>query len=199
MLYTIEEFPDIYCDACLRDSEGKLMFLSVYGRDGVLMQMLSALELGAPTGVTAMHLVNPEGARHTVLIGDTKRLGKFAAKLPDSLFGQLKQTWVYDKALQEPDRANRIGFVLSHSAAGAPVDSSDAAWKLIRELSPVALHDKWKEPILDWCRSRSALEEVSKVTTEPLGSVRAWRVSLTDHFLAFISRGVRERTLRLGA
>lgn len=45
-LYQIEEFSDIWADACLRDSEGRLMFLSVYGRDGVLMQMLAAFELG---------------------------------------------------------------------------------------------------------------------------------------------------------
>ena len=46
-LYQIEEVSDIWADGGLRDSEGRLMFLSVYGRDGVLMQMLAAFELGA--------------------------------------------------------------------------------------------------------------------------------------------------------
>ena len=60
-LYQIEEFSDIWADACLRDSEGRLMFLSVYGRDGVLMQMLAAFELGASQrGVNQIHLVGKE-------------------------------------------------------------------------------------------------------------------------------------------
>ena len=118
-LYQIEEFSDIWADACLRDSEGRLMFLSVYGRDGVLMQMLAAFELGASQrGVNQIHLVGRDGERHRVDVGDVKRLDKHAGKLPrQNLFGPLNQMWLFDRGMRSPDRANRIGWALHSSSA----------------------------------------------------------------------------------
>ena len=67
-LYQIEEFSDIWADACLRDSEGRLMFLSVYGRDGVLMQMLAAFELGASQRASIRFTWSARMANATVLM-----------------------------------------------------------------------------------------------------------------------------------
>ena len=75
-MFRMEEFPEVWADACLRDSEGRLMFLSVYGRDGSLMQLLAAFELGRQSerGVDCIYLVGQEGERHRVDIADAKRL-----------------------------------------------------------------------------------------------------------------------------
>ena len=62
-MYRIEEFPDVWADACLRDSEGDLMFLSAYGRDGALMQMLAAFELSSSErGTDHIHLVGKDAS-----------------------------------------------------------------------------------------------------------------------------------------
>lgn len=201
MLYSLDEFPDVYADACLRDSQGTLMFLSVYGRDGVLMQMLSALELGVSGGgVSHIHLVNQEGDRHLASVGDAKRLAKHAARLPrQNLFGQLNQVWIYDKALQTLDRANRIGYVMSRQAADANA-AADDVWQLIKTLSPVALQEHWRDELIAWCRDRDALQMVGDSHLyQPLGAICAWRVSLTDHFVSHISQAVREQRLTLSA
>jgi len=131
-LYQIEEFSDIWADACLRDSEGRLMFLSVYGRDGVLMQMLAAFELGASQrGVNQIHLVGKDGERHRVDVGDVKRLDKHAGKLPrQNLFGPLNQMWLFDRGMRSPDRANRIGWALHQSSAAGRSRSTIALPRL---------------------------------------------------------------------
>ena len=203
-LYRLQEFPDIWADACLRDSSGRLIFLSVYGRDGVLMQMLSAIELGRSSerGVDRINLLDPDGQRHRADVGDAKRLAKHSGKLPkQNLFGSLNQMWLYDRCLQTPDRANRIGWVL-HSLADAGSDDGDTVfqeriWRLINLLSPVALQDHWRELVVAWLVSKSALEPMDSALYPALGRVRATRVSLSDQFTDFISQSVGAGAMRL--
>ena len=203
-LYQIEEFSDIWADACLRDSEGRLMFLSVYGRDGVLMQMLAAFELGASQrGVNQIHLVGKDGERHRVDVGDVKRLDKHAGKLPrQNLFGPLNQMWLFDRGMRSPDRANRIGWAL-HSSSAARRSAEQAEdyrhrlWQLVNLLSPVALQEHWREPVFQWCREKQAIQALDSRLYPALGNMTAMRVSLSDHFTTFISSSVRMGVLRL--
>lgn len=204
-MYRIEEFPDIWCDACLRDSEGRFLFLSVYGRDGSLMQFMAALDLGEKEkGVAHFHLADASGDRHLVDVGGTKRLAKQAGRLPrQNLFGPLSQLWLFDAKLQTPDRVNRIGFAMHYgsvTAAGygsALSDLADRAWLLVKNLSPVALLDVWREQVMAWCMEKNAVEFIGSDLYPALGPVRAARVSLTDHFTAFVSGAVREHRLQL--
>ena len=203
-LYQIEEFSDIWADACLRDSEGRLMFLSVYGRDGVLMQMLAAFELGASQrGVNQIHLVGKDGERHRVDVGDVKRLDKHAGKLPrQNLFGPLNQMWLFDRGMRTPDRANRIGWALHQSSAAKrsaeqAEDYRQRLWQLVNLLSPVALQEHWRESVFEWCREKQAIQALDSALYPALGNMTAMRVSLSDHFTAFISSSVRMGVLRL--
>ena len=219
-MYSIEEFPELWVDACLRSSDGKMMFLSVYGRDGSLMQFMSALELGAKheRGAERFHLVDAgipaasmkagQPQRHSVDVMGTERLTKVAAKLPrQTLFGQLSQMWLFDKALQAPDRANRIAWVLArpeHGGRATPnprlasgaTDTQDRIWRTVVDLSPVALLEHWREPVLNWLRTKGALSQLDDPVYPALGDVSAWRISLSDHFVAFISQEVRAGVLR---
>ena len=60
-LYRIEGYADLWVDACLRNDEGELMFLSFYGRDASAMQFIAAAELGsqAEAGISRFALVEP--------------------------------------------------------------------------------------------------------------------------------------------
>ncbi|MBU4281089.1 MAG: hypothetical protein KKG49_16375 [Gammaproteobacteria bacterium] len=202
-MYRIEEFSEIWADACLRNSDGRLMFLSYYGRDGSVMQFLASLELGhTERGLNRFHLVGADGQRHPVEVSGTERLGKHAARLPrQNLFGPLTHNWIYDKTLQSPDRANRIAWVMHRpgdAARCAPNEVNtlyDKAWQVMSDLSPVALLDHWREPCLDWCREKRAVELLDDPVYPALGQVMAMRVSLSDHFVQFVSDGVRSGLL----
>lgn len=202
-MFQVEEFPDIWADACLRDSEGHLLFLSLYGRDGSLMQILAAIELGRQSqqGVDTLHLKTADGERHTVYIPDTKRLDKHSGRLPrGNLFGQLNQTWLFDKRLVKPDRVNRIGWVLRHAAVdgrAASMRSDERVWQLINMLSPVALRDAWRGSILTWLQNHEALTVLDSTLYPALGPIQGVRVSLSDYFTEFISEEVRAHRMRL--
>lgn len=202
-MYRIEEFPEVWADACLRDDEGRFMFLSIYGRDGSLMQLLAACELSAgERGIKRFHLLAPDGTRHRTEVGDVQRLTKRTSRLPrQNLFGPISHMWLFDAALQTPDRVNRIGWALHH-ASGAHAQDADAllqecAWRLINSLSPVALLDHWRQPVIEWCQEKGAMQLAGSRLYPALGPVQAMRVSLTEHFTRFISCGVREGRLRL--
>ena len=214
-MYQIEEFPEVWADACIRDAEGRFLFLSMYGRDGSLMQFMAAMQLGAKEGgVQRFHLVGAGGYRHQAEVGGADRLSKHTARLPkQNLFGPLSQMWIYDKSLQAPDRVNRIGWALHRqlpegSPGGVLADAAtvlqtagdqlrERAWQLIKSLSPVALQDHWRGEILSWCSEKAATQTMGSDLYPVLGQVHAMRVSLTDHFLTFISDGVRAGRLRL--
>ena len=199
-MFQVEEFPEIWVDACLRNSDGRLMFLSLYGRDGSVMQFLAALELGrTERGVDRFHLVN--GAqRHPTDVESTDRLAKQSVRLPrQNLFGQLSHMWLYDKALQTPDRANRIAWVMSQRAASddnqGVAAGIERVWRTVLDLSPVALLDHWRDPLLSWCREKRAIEALDDPVYPAIGRIEATRVSLSDHFVQFVSDGVRSGLL----
>lgn len=193
-LYRVEGFADLWADACLRNDEGELMFLSFYGRDASAMQFIAAVELGnkSEAGITRFTLVNGAGQRHLVDVGPVERLGKHSGRLPrQNLFGPLSQLWIYDKRMRSIDKANRIGWIVSELQA----DVDARVWELIKLLSPVALLDAWRAPLTAWCREKGALSQLGTGRYQPIGRVQALRVSLTDHFVRHVSAAVRQRQL----
>lgn len=193
-LYRVEGYADLWVDSCLRNDEGELMFISFYGRDASAMQFVSAVELGqkAQAGITRFTLVNSAGKRHLVDVGPAERLGKHSGRLPrQNLFGPLSQMWIYDKRMRSIDKANRIGWIVSDHVG----DIDIRVWELIKHLSPIALLDGWREPLTAWCREKGAITKLGDGRYESIGRVQALRVSLTDHFVRYVSAAVRERLL----
>ncbi|ATH15497.1 hypothetical protein CHL79_25270 [Delftia acidovorans] len=192
-LYRIEGYADLWVDACLRNDEGELMFLSFYGRDASAMQFIAAAELGgqADAGISRFSLVGAGGQRQLVDLGSTDRLAKFSGRLPrQNLFGPLSHLWLYDKRLRALDKANRIGWVLATTG-----DIEARVWSLVKELAPIALLDAWQQPLLAWCQEKGAVHELGQGLYPCIGDLRALRVSITDHFIRHVSAGVRERQL----
>ena len=199
VLHRIEEFPELFVDACLRNSEGEFKFLSLYGRDGAVLQFMAAVDLGSKDGgIKSFHLVDGRGGdRHRADVGTADRLIKHAGRLPrENLFGPLSQIWIYDKHLNQIDRANRIGWIVHQQAEDGAIDALGLkTWQLVRRLSPVALLDHWREPLMAWCVEKLAVETLGNELYPAIGQVRAMRVSISDHFVKFVSDGVRQGLL----
>jgi hypothetical protein len=166
------------------------------------MQFLAALELGDKEhGVRRFHLQGKDGSSHAVEADKASDMLKLSGRLPrKNVFGPLSQTWIYDRDFSAPDRANRIGWVLHRAAEDeSPEQTRQAllgrAWDMTGRLSPVALLDVWRSPIQEWCLEKRAYEPLEDPLYPPLGGLRAMRVSITDHFLRFVSQGVREHEL----
>lgn len=201
MLFKLKELSDLYADACVRDESGQLMFLSLYGRDTAIQQLLAAFTLkAAEGGLSAFHLQEPGGQAQVVYVGNADRLEKFTGKLPrDNLFGNLAHVWLYDPALTRPDRSNRVAWVLVDSVqhASNPLEVVwDRAWDLYKLLSPVPLLDVWQHAVL----SRTGGEVVTllhETVYPPLGRIGAARISLPESFPETVSGMVKVGELTL--
>lgn len=194
-LHRIEGFADLWTDACIQNEDGDLVFLSFYGRDASAMQFISALELGKhESGITDFHLVNAQGQRQHVCAGAVDRLGKHSGRLPrQNVFGPLSHIWIYDKRLQEIDKVNRIAWIVDQEEDRHALELR--TWEMVKTLSPVALLDAWRDPLMAWCHAQGAISELGQGRYPRIGAVCAVRVSISDHFLRFVSQSVRESAL----
>ena len=201
MLFKFKELSDLYADACVRDETGRLMFLSLYGRDTAIQQLLAAFTIKVTEGgLDAFHLQHPAGESQLVHVGDADRLEKFTGKLPrDNLFGNLVHLWLYDPALVRPDRSNRVAWVLVDGVDDSP-DQTETIWArvwgLYKLLSRVPLLDTWKQAVL----SRTGDDVVTlmgETPYPPLGRIAAARISLPDHFPEIVSGMVKAGDLAL--
>lgn len=201
MLFKLKELSDLYADACVRDESGQLMFLSLYGRDTAIQQLLAAFTLkAAEGGLSAFHLQEPGGQAQVVYVGNADRLEKFTGKLPrDNLFGNLAHVWLYDPALIRPDRSNRVAWVLVDSVhpASNPLEVIwERAWALYKLLSPVPLLDTWQQAIL--LRTGGDVVTLMQETVyPPLGRIGAARISLPESFPETVSGMVKAGELAL--
>lgn len=195
-LFALRELSDIFVDACVRDESGSLLLLSCYGRDTALQQMFAAFSLPAKDGgFDALRLVAEDKREHRVTIGRAERFKKLTGRLPKhNLFGNLAQVWVYDEALLQPDRANRVGWVLAQREAEAD-DTQARVWAMVELLSPVPLLAHWRAPVLD--AIGESILRLGSSAYPPLGRIDAVRVQVPESFPAIVSQLVRAGAIGL--
>lgn len=213
-MFTLDEQSDVFADACVSDHRAQLLFVSVYGRDTSIQQLLARLH--QPTsqgGVDQLTLRSQpdravpaavRGSQQTlqVLVGDPARLDKLTGRLPRTgLLGNLLQAWIFDPVVQRLDPATGSAWLLDLNAvrvspaAPGSVDrdaarrvamEAEQAWRLVKELSPLPLLDHWMLPIL------SHLQTVQALQRPPcLGPVSALRIEMPEGFSAWVSEQVK--------
>jgi len=233
-MYTIKESPDLFVDACIRNESGQIMLLSVYGRDTATTGLLGRMQIGGREGgleeisllqeadiIYDLHSGEPIGKvpyeRHTAYVGDPRRLQKFTGRLPQGIYHNLAHMWIYDPALQQPNKAAQLGWVidkLTEPAARADGEASDPdarqaamavdqerirarIWQTVIQLSSVPLLPHWREPVLKAVWSEMVVDMSASSFCKPLGGMAAIQVHLTDDFADTISVMVKEGKLTL--
>lgn len=206
-LYRIREVSDLFVDACVRHpTSGELLFLSVYGRDGAMLEFFASFALPREQGgLTEFTLVDQEGTTSTVSVANPDGLDKLTGKLPKgNLFGNLGHAWLYDRDLAKPDRANRRawGVYPTRHLDGRAVDDlaiTDRLWQQLRDLSPVPLANEWRDTVLELATQRKFLTWLDEPggLCPPLGPVMACRIELGPDFIDEISAAVRRGALRV--
>lgn len=193
MLLTIQNFADLFVDACLRDDKSELLFLSLFGRDTSILQFFSAFSLkrnegGLIEGANAQFVLHDDAMRpHTVVVSDVDRLEKLTGRLPsENLFGPLTHAWLFDPCLTCCDRGKREAWLLDE---GTGERDAHKLWRRITELSPVPLLEHWREAIIDGLGER-LVRPLAENNAAPLGAIGGYRVHLPTGFEAFVSAAV---------
>jgi hypothetical protein len=206
-LLRVREVSDLFVDVCVREPDtGDLLFLSIFGRDGAMLNFFASFSLPpSQGGLTEFHLVDAEDIQHVVHVGKADSLAKHTGKLPakGSLFGNLTHAWLYEPRIQGVDRPNRSTWALFPLAtyACAEVQTqqgvADAVWRQVQDLSPLPLPDEWRSTVMDLCDGYVSWLDEPGVLYPPLGPIMACRIALPDAFMTRLSDAVRSGALRL--
>jgi hypothetical protein len=214
-LYRIDQVADVFVDACVRNANGIMMFLSAFGRDTAIKELLARMEIGSKgsDGLTAITLV--QGAqtadsigRIEVVLGDTKRFEKTTGRLPKCLFGNLTHLWIYDPVVQRPDKGAQQAWLLDQSIQIAGNGNGNSIlspamaarlWSTVKTLSIVPLLDHWMLAVLTYLLRDGHILQMGvgmgAFISRPVGQVGAYQVRLPDDFAEHICSMVRSGTL----
>lgn len=195
-MFQVKEVSDIFADACVRDDAGNLLFVSLYGRDGALLQLFSAFTLKRDQGgLDGFTLLDEMGECHSIGVTGVDRLEKLSGRLPKAnLFGNLAHTWLYDVRLVKRDYVNRIAWVINEvqNTDTASIDQQlrEQAWLVMKDLSPIPLLDHWQSTILALTGDQ-VIQPLAATLYPPIGRVTGFRLELNDTFISTVSDAVR--------
>lgn len=213
-MYQIQQVSDVHVDACVRNEAGQLMFLSAFGRDTAIKELMARMELGTGDNHSLSELTlkgtcDHAGESHAVMVGDPKRLDKHTGRLPKrKLFGNMTHVWIYDPAIREPDKGSRTAWLIDRVVSGETetfnLDIRERIWATIGQLASIPLLPHWRDTVLQavW---RDMVFEMGKTTSDeynprfskPLGGMQAFRIALTEEFPNVVSSLIKSGQLHL--
>jgi hypothetical protein len=190
MLYDIDEYSDLKADACLVDENFDLVFVSLWGRDTAIQQLLARLTLGNKEGgMSKFHLVAGNSS-FPVEVPDVEKLSKQSARAyRKTLFGSLTNLWLYHKLAVEPDKASARAFAVLPAGA---TDTDERLWPLVQNCCGLPLLPHWKAVVLATLRTHGMLTKLSGA----FGPVQGFRLAIQMALLEdAMKQLIREGTL----
>lgn len=196
MYFSIVGFADLYTDACVRDPDGDLLFLSLMGRDTSVLQFLSAFHVKQAAGgmliggSAQFELREPEGRRHTVVVSNPDNLEKLSGRLNDSgsILGPITHTFLFDPKVIAPNPQSGEAWVLRHRD-WSEHGTSAHIWSIVKGLATIPLLEHWRGPLVSGLGSE-LLVRLSDTPAPPLGTVSGFRISMPACFDRLVSTAV---------
>lgn len=189
-LYRIDECADLMADACIRDEQGNLIFISVWARDTAIQQFLARLTLARDEdGLDHFHLITEQGGSIPIFIGTVERLEKrLTRSYRRTLFGSMVNLWLFDRRCIRPDKSTASALALLPRSV---TDPTSRLWQLVKETCPLPLLDHWQAPVLALLRDHNMLQDLPVA----LGPLRGLRLgldvpALTEALCELIRHGV---------
>ncbi|MCL2591650.1 MAG: hypothetical protein FWD67_12485 [Betaproteobacteria bacterium] len=189
-LFQIDEFSDLQADACVLDENLNLVFVSLWGRDTAIQQLLAKLTIGNKEGgMRQFHIVV---GQHSipVEVPNVERLSKQSARsFRRTLFGSMTNLWLYHKLAVEPDKASGRAFALLPTET-ANVD--DRLWSLVQNCCGLPLMAHWKDVVLATLQTDGMLTKLPSA----FGHVQGYKLAVDLPKLeARMTALIREGTL----
>jgi len=171
-LYQIDEYSDLQADALLLDDNFDLVFVSLWGRDTAIQQLLARLTLGNKEGgMSRFHFV-VEKHGIPVNVPDVENLSKQSARtFGGTLFGSVTNLWLYHKLAVEPDKASMRAFAVLPEDTENP---DDRLWPLVQSCCGLPLMPHWQEVVLAALREEGMLKRL----VSAFGPVQGYRLAI---------------------
>ncbi|MCX8967321.1 hypothetical protein EHW66_20795 [Erwinia psidii] len=170
-LLQLNEIPHIMADGYLCDERRSLIFLSVWGRDTAIQELLARLTLKNEEALTQFTLTDSALNEHVIFPGYGDNLDKRASRHTRTRFGTLVHCWLFDKRCLAPDRANGQAFLL---LSGDYPHWRERIWALLAQTTTLPLQTHWQETVL------ALLQDTQMLTALPggYGSLTGWQLLL---------------------
>lgn len=148
-LFEVQTCANVFVDACVRNTSGALMFMSAYGRDTAIKELMARIQLGAShrEGLTSLTLQNAH-AVHKVEVGDVKSLTKTTGRLPKCVFGDLNHLWLYQPQVKGISKGAGSAWILVKNQEPQETTQS-RVWSAITQISSIALLPSWQSRVME--------------------------------------------------
>ncbi|WMY72511.1 hypothetical protein RHD99_13550 [Buttiauxella selenatireducens] len=157
-LLRLNDIPNIMADGYLCDERRSLLFLSVWGRDTAIQELLGRLTLKNDEGLPQLTLTDEALHEHLLFPGNTDNLDKRTTRHQHTRFGTLIHLWLFDKRCLHPDRANGQAFLLLRRDEPC---WHNRAWTLLKETTSLPLLDHWQGRVLGFLEASQMLTALS--------------------------------------
>jgi len=145
-LLQLNEVPHIMADAYVCNEHRSLIFLSVWGRDTAIQELLARLTLKNEDALTQLTLSDTSLNEHILFPGNTDLLDKRASRHTRTRFGTLVHCWLFDKRCLVPDQASGQAFLLLNRD---DPHWRDRVWSLLQEATTLPLLAHWQDTVLE--------------------------------------------------
>lgn len=207
-MYQVETCAQVYVDSCVRNESGALVFMSVFGRDTGVKELIARIQLEkSAQSLRELRLKGTgdlQGDNHLVTIHNANELEKLTGRLPKCIYGALTHTWIFDPAINAPDKGAKQAWILEPWVNGRPPAKErldQRIWQTISYLASIPLLPHWQEPVLtgmgDELVTRMGANNANPRFSAPIGGIQAHRVRLGDDFGSRISSMVQNGELTL--
>jgi len=210
-LASILECPDLIVDACVVDKQTHdLIFISVWGRDTAVQQLLARLTLDSTAAESLKSGIGLKVGHDTRLVffHDTDKLEKRTSReYPGTLFGSLLNLWLFHPLCTVPDASQHSAYVLlqnpkaqnAEPALNGEGDLPQATRarlaSALLNLAPFPILPEWADVALNEVQKQQMLSQ----QTTLFGDVQGYRLHLdVDRLEQAISGLIRSYQLSAG-
>lgn len=188
----VESTTPLFVDAYLMDGE-RWIFGSFWGSETTMQEFFARLTLANhEQGLRSFTLQSATGERQRIFAGRVDDLTKVTGRTPNtSVLGSFCNVWIFDPALQKPDRTNGEAYII-----GRPNESRAQmwlrAWASVQSLSQVPLLEHWRDELMELLTANEWLKPLIGV------GVQGYRIAIpAEAFEGAISQGVKAGLLAL--
>jgi len=168
-LLQLTEIPHVMADGYVCDERRSLIFLSVWGRDTAIQELLARLSIKNEDTLTQLSLTDTAQNEHLLFPGDISRLDKRSSRHRQTRFGTLLHLWLFDQRCMTPDRTHGQAFLLLRQNDAW----AERAWLLLNETTTLPLLPHWQDPVLTLLQDTQMLLPVHSY-----GDLTGWQLSL---------------------
>lgn len=166
-LRRLKEAPELFLDNHIADGD-KAVFLSLWGRDTAIQELLAKLTL--PIAEGGIDCLSLEGDQPVRLHIDRNRLAKRTTRTyKQTCFGNLLNLWLYDTRCQDADKANRQCYAIFNDR-DKDQDKAEMLWSRVRDLAAFPLLDHWRPTVVQLLLEHGAIRMLDQ-TSERLSGV----------------------------